>query len=1297
MLCPSIITRLLLASKVGDQNDLKPLTNLFTDLSDSQRQCLKELNRPRFWEIRDIQIHEPEPGTLKWFFESPEFRFWRDDQHSRTLWIRGSPGQGKSVLAKAVIDHMDQWLKLDRRSSLKSIAQLGSAKVIYFFFHKQDEDKNFNTPQSLVRAFIVQLLTSSHMFQHLPRTYQARPNDLFTERFGTLWNVFCDLIGDPRHRRIYCVVDGLDECEGSMLDLLSRMMKLSSKLASESGSRLKLFITSRPVPDVANELENSMHIDLQAKTEDIKLFVDKKTSKLPRRFSPELQRRAAELLLRRTERTFLWVSIVVKRIERMVLPSVAKLTRAIDESSTDLDELYSDITRQIGEGPVEGQKLLAWVVYGRRTLTLKELEAALATQIDSESKESTEDFRADLNEDVVASTAGVILEISADTVHLIHQSAKDFILNRNQLANSPFLCDLGLAGSDPNIYIAKICMTYLNFDDFQSGPSGSLQSLMKRKSIYPLYDYASRKWHTHIKSQADIEKVLWVLQHIIEPRSPKLLSWGEAAGIQDFDAANNAVDLANKASIAWLAGIDLHHTTLTPEQVEAAAKNLRNGYEQLEIILRPGTAEITNAAKEALARTGNEAIVKLLLEKYPDTMITRSMILAAAGNRKSGRGVMKLLLDARKDNALLNITADLAVEAISNYVSGQEILGFLLAMENSKITEGAIIKIMEIRKSGDLKSLLGERDDIEITEAVVYALPHYDTECMEVIKQLISKDDLKITYNGVIALIENSTPEVIELLLSRADVQVDDGVVAACTLWGDARTVGLSLDRKADKEISEVVMNSAALNSWHGREILQLLLSRSNSPITESMLKAAAANGQQEMMDFLLSRGEIPITTSVLEVAAGNEEVGDSLMGLLLDRSDVKITESIMKTVAGNRIRGYDILGLILATRDATDVPITSAVLTAAAGNSSCGDEIISLLLNGNASQIPGSVLEAAYCNHLRGKYVVEAVLNSGGDSILEWIKKWIDLQPEPIRTKAGKELGQLMTIAASKGHKKVVQMLLKSGVSARERDNISQKTALHCAAESGSVDVVENLLARGADIHAEDGDQMTAIHRAVMMGNFGVISVLLWGKAWPRGAVVLPSRGNEDLLGEEAVIHRTLIKPELWHKRHELARGNLLHVLAYHGIKGGMEVLLEENCDPNTVDDFGTALHWAACGGNEEVVQLLLKRGANIHATERFGTALHWAARVGHEKVVQLLLDKGAQIAAVDAMKETALHYAVQNGHEVVVRHLLRSGADVAAVSSHGHTALELVRSSKLRGYLEESQSSIIRELESS
>lgn len=104
------------------------------------------------------------------------------------------------------------------------------------------------------------------------------------------------------------------------------------------------------------------------------------------------------------------------------------------------------------------QKLVAWVVCSRKPLTPQELEAALATQMDSKTKEGTEEHQFALIEEELNSAAGIILEITNNNVHLIHQSAKDFILKERKLVGASCFDDL-----DPKAYLGRVCLIYLNF------------------------------------------------------------------------------------------------------------------------------------------------------------------------------------------------------------------------------------------------------------------------------------------------------------------------------------------------------------------------------------------------------------------------------------------------------------------------------------------------------------------------------------------------------------------------------------------------------------------------------------------------------------------------------------------------------------------------------------------------------------------------------------------------------------------------------------------------------------------
>ena len=255
-----------------------------------------------------MKIHDPQQGTLQSFFTSQQFRAWRDAEKSNGLWIRGSPGQGKSVLAKALLNQLDQCAQPGPR--------VRSAKVIYFFCYNQD--RNFRTTPSIVRALIVQLLRSSDtsVFRHLPSTYQNPDNFIKEETMATLWVILKDILLDSYYNEvsIYCVIDALDECEDHH-ELLSRIQQFLCipTTSSTKPPILKLLFTSRPEVNARQFIPTLVCFDLRATNEDIKTFVREKVRTLPGSFDFKLREKAADLMLSQAEQTFLWVSIVAKK------------------------------------------------------------------------------------------------------------------------------------------------------------------------------------------------------------------------------------------------------------------------------------------------------------------------------------------------------------------------------------------------------------------------------------------------------------------------------------------------------------------------------------------------------------------------------------------------------------------------------------------------------------------------------------------------------------------------------------------------------------------------------------------------------------------------------------------------------------------------------------------------------------------------------------------------------------------------------------------------------------------------
>jgi ankyrin repeat protein len=114
-------------------------------------------------------------------------------------------------------------------------------------------------------------------------------------------------------------------------------------------------------------------------------------------------------------------------------------------------------------------------------------------------------------------------------------------------------------------------------------------------------------------------------------------------------------------------------------------------------------------------------------------------------------------------------------------------------------------------------------------------------------------------------------------------------------------------------------------------------------------------------------------------------------------------------------------------------------------------------------------------------------------------------------------------------------------------------------------------------------------------------------------------------------------------------------------------------NANGNVGDDGQTVLHKVIWEFREkDLVELLLAKGANVHAKNRIGfTPLHLAAYEGKKDIAELLLAKGADVNAKSNDGNTPLHTAVEHHHKDIAELLIDKGADVNAKSNEGNTPL--------------------------
>ena len=264
------------------------------------------------------------------------------------------------------------------------------------------------------------------------------------------------------------------------------------------------------------------------------------------------------------------------------------------------------------------------------------------------------------------------------------------------------------------------------------------------------------------------------------------------------------------------------------------------------------------------------------------------------------------------------------------------------------------------------------------------------------------------------------------------------------------------------------------------------------------------------------------------------------------------------------------------------------------------------------------------------------------------------------------------LTLAASRGHSKIVKKLLMAGADPKnttkqghnalyfavraqalssvialtqtpEKVNASQLTdLLPLGIDTGSVDLVKHLLEQGAHFNKKDAQGLTPLMHAAQKNAPEIVSVLK-----QHGASV----SDKDDEGMTALHHAV--------NSHATAVVSLF-------LKEGVI---------NVLDDLGRSpLHIAATGGSTQTVRTLINMGADIEGKTPSGnTAFMIAASTGNLSVAETLLSKGASINVRDRSGNTALMKAIINNHEQTVSFLLANGAKTRVRNNRRQTAATL------------------------
>ncbi|KAJ4131382.1 hypothetical protein NW754_007758 [Fusarium falciforme] len=378
---------------------------------EESKQCLKDL---RETDPRDdkTRIEATKGGLLRdsyrWILDHDDFRRWRDDPQSQLLWIKGDPGKGKTMLLCGIIDELGK--DPDRRLS-------------YFFC--QATEARLSNATAVLRGLIYLLVVQQpSLISHVREKHDHAGKQLFED--GNAWEalskILAAMLNDPILDGAILVVDALDECKTNRHQLLDLIAK---------SSRVKWIVSSRNWQDIEEKLgrtKQKVRLQLELNQDSISKAVDTyigyKVDQLARekRYDKETSQAVENHLVSNADGTFLWVALVCQELAD---PKVVRKRHTLSKLKlfpSGLDPLYNRMMEQIsGSSDAESCKeilAIASVVY--RPITLEELKVFI---------ESLEEGDYDDLPQIIDS-CGSFLTLREGVIYFVHQSAKDFLVNK---------------------------------------------------------------------------------------------------------------------------------------------------------------------------------------------------------------------------------------------------------------------------------------------------------------------------------------------------------------------------------------------------------------------------------------------------------------------------------------------------------------------------------------------------------------------------------------------------------------------------------------------------------------------------------------------------------------------------------------------------------------------------------------------------------------------------------------------------------------------------------------------------
>jgi uncharacterized protein len=249
-----------------------------------------------------------------------------------------------------------------------------------------------------------------------------------------------------------------------------------------------------------------------------------------------------------------------------------------------------------------------------------------------------------------------------------------------------------------------------------------------------------------------------------------------------------------------------------------------------------------------------------------------------------------------------------------------------------------------------------------------------------------------------------------------------------------------------------------------------------------------------------------------------------------------------------------------------------------------------------------------------------------------------------------------LLYEACESGSLKIVEMLLAAGADPRKGG--FSGSPLHAAIKSESYEIVARLISENIDLNVLDSAELTALMSASSSGNLGLVKLLVSAGADPS---ILSANSGFALLFAANEGHQEVF--------------NYLYELTPQHLCKDAENILEQSLrkSENHHSELDQIFLNAVNEGSIDKLREAIKLGADFNSKGKQSgeSALHFATQREYINMIEILIDIGIDVDTQDDDGNTPLMNAVLLNRIDAVKTLLEFNANVEIQNIEGDTAL--------------------------